>query len=494
MATPQRAALDRSLFGGILWTAGAKWSSQLFTWVSLVVVIRFISPADFGLVGLAGVFLDMANIIGQSGFGSAAITLRDLTDSQLKQINAFAVLSSILMVGISCAAARPLGLFFHASRLPMVLTVMSLAMLAAGVQTIPYSLCQRQFRFKLLSVNQTVTSLMQSLSTLILAILGWGYWALVIGYLVGAVLSAAVLVICEPRGFEWPRLKSIHHALRFSAHLLVARLSWSFYNDSDKLISGRVLGTAVLGQYSLAWNLATMPVEKVTSLVGQVTRPIFSASQTDYGELRRYLLLLTEGLSVITFPMGIGLALTAHDAVPLIFGKAWFGAVVPLQILAFFGCATSVSALIVPLLTSLRDTRYVMLTNLAAAFIMPAAFYLGSHWGAGGIAAGWIIAYPIVLLALARRAFRKIALSGSAYAKALGPATSGVAVLAVAVTLVRYSLLGGTSAWTRLILEIAVGAASYVGALLILHRHRVKAVAQWYRRMRAGEPLAVEAS
>ncbi len=489
--SPDTAAMDRRLLGGILWTAGAKWLSQLFTWGSLIVITRFVSPADFGVVALAGVYLDIAKIIGQSGFGTAAITLRDLTESELKQINSVAVLSSIMMFSISCAAARPLGYFFHSPELPLVVTVMSVTMLTAGFQTIPYSLLQRQFRFKLLSVTQTITSLVQSICTLVLAYLGYRYWALVAGYVLGAVISAVVPVLCEPRAFNWPRIKAIHHALTFSWHVLVARLSWSFYNDSDQLIAGRMLGTAVLGQYGLAWNLATMPVEKVTSLVGQVTRPVFAARQTDYGELRRYLLRLTESLSVITFPMGIGLALTAHDGVPLIFGKAWIGAIVPLQILAFFGCAMSVSALLVPVLTALRDTRYVMMTNLAGAILMPTAFYLGSHWGAAGIATGWILAYPFILFALCRRVFRRIGLSGRAYVQALGPALSGVAAMAIAVLLVRYTALSGSTGWIPLVLEVMVGAASYAATLVIFHRNRLLTVVRWYRRIRAGERPSV---
>ena len=489
-AKAQIAAMDKHLFGGILWTAAAKWSGQLFSWGSLVVATRFVSPADFGLVGMAGVYLDIAKIVSQFGFGSAAITLRDLADSEIKQINTFSVLTAILMFLLSCAVARPLGAFFRSPHLPAVVAVMSVTMLAAGLQTIPFSLLQREFRFKLLSVSQTTATLFQAACTLVLACLGYGYWALVSGIVIGALLSAAVAVYYSPRGFAWPRLKSIHRALKFSWEVLAAHLSWSFYSDADFLVAGRVLGARVLGEYGLSWNLATMPVERVTALVGQVTPAVFSARQTDYAELRRYLLILTEGLSVITFPMGVGLALTAREAVPLIFGRAWVGAVLPLQILAFFGCARSVSALFGALLTAVRDTRYVMLNNVSAAVLMPVAFYLGSHWGAAGIAAAWLIAFPIILFSLCGRTFRKIHLSATNYFRALRPAINGVVAMAVAVEIVRLTVLRQTPAWVCLLAEIACGAGAYCGCLLLLHRDRLRAVAQWYRRMRTAQVAA----
>lgn len=485
------AALDKHLVRGIFWTATAKWSSQLLSWGALVITTHFVSPADFGLVGMAGVYLEVAKVLSQFGFGSAAITLRDLTESEIRQINAFAVLTAAMMFALSCAVAKPLGLFFHSPHLPPVVAVMSVTMLAAGVQTIPYSLLQREFRFKLLSVTQTIATVIQALCTVTLACLGYGYWALVSGFVIGAVITTALPVCYAPQGFAWPRSASIHHALKFSWEVLVAHLSWSFYTNADFLIAGRVLGAGTLGQYSLAQNLATMPVEKVTTLVGQVTPAVFSARQTDSPELRRYLLLLTEGLSVITFPMGIGLVLTAHELIPLVFGKAWAGAVLPLQILCFFGCARSVSALIGPLLTALRDTRYVMLNNLSAALVMPVAFYVGSRWGTGGIAAAWIVAYPFILYSLCGRAFRRIGMSAGAYFKALGPATSGAAVMALAVELLKTTLLRGRTPWVCACAEIAMGVASYAGALLLLHRDRVRSVARWYRHFRGGASPAM---
>ncbi|MGA7541184.1 MAG: lipopolysaccharide biosynthesis protein [Steroidobacteraceae bacterium] len=484
--------MDKHLVHGILWTAAAKWSSQIVSWGSLVIITHFVSPADFGLVTMANLYLMFARIVSQFGLGSATITLRDLAEQDIRQINAFSVLAGIVMFLLSCAVARPLGAFFRSPHLPAVVAVMSVTVLLAGVQTIPFSLLQRDFRFKLLSGIQAASTLVTALFTLVLAYLGYGYWALVNGILAGAMLSAALPICYAPRGFAWPRLKSIHHALKFSWEVLVSYLSWAFYTDADFLVAGRVLGARVLGEYSLSWNVASLPVEKVTTLVGQVTPAVFSARQTDYAELCRYVLLLTEGLSVITFPMGVGLALTAREAVPLLFGKVWVGAVVPLQILAVLGCARSVSALMSPLLTAVRNTRYLMLVNLSAALLMPCAFYLGSHWGAAGIAAAWIFGFPIMLLALFGRAFRRIGLSAGNYFKALRPAMSGAVAMAIAVEIIRLAALPGRPAWIGLLVEVAVGAAAYCGWLLLMHRDRVRAVAQLYRRMRGPAAIAVQ--
>lgn len=483
--------MDKHLLGGILWTAGAKWSVQLLTWLNVVVVARFLAPADFGLVGLATVYLGVVKILSEFGFGSAVVNLRGLSDSEIKQINGFSVLTGSTGFALSCALAWPLGHFFRSPQLPAVVVVMSTTVLFAAIQTVPYSLLQRSFQFKYLSVAQTITTVVQSACTLILAILGWGYWALVIGNVLGVGIFAGTVIAKGAHGFMWPRLSSIRHALQFSGQLLVAYLSWTFYSDADFLVAGRVLGTYALGVYSFGWNLATVPVEKITSLVGQVTPAVFSAKQSDHAGVRRYFLILTEGLSVITFPMAIGLAVTASDLVPLVFGRKWIPAVGPMEVLALFASARSIGALLGPMLAALGEARFVMWANVSAAVLMPTAFLIGSRWGSLGIAWGWVAAYPVIMYVLYRRAFRRVDLAPRAYFKTLRPAVTGTICMALVVLAVKQLLAGGWPPVPRLLAEIVCGAATYAGVIFALHRDRVQALTGFYRRMRAGGAAAV---
>src|SRR2546425_13021893 len=78
--------------------------------------------------------------------------------------------------------------------------------------------------------------------------------------------------------------------MTFSRHIIVGRLAWYVYSNADFLVAGRILGKVALGLYEVGWNLANVPIEKITSLVGQVTPAVFSAVQRDHAALRRYLL------------------------------------------------------------------------------------------------------------------------------------------------------------------------------------------------------------
>jgi O-antigen/teichoic acid export membrane protein len=127
-----------------------------------------------------------------------------------------------------------------------------------------------------------------------------------------------------------------------------------------------------------------------------------------------------------------------------------------------------------------------MWNNVAALVILPLAFIIGSRWGTGGLAAGWIIGHPVTLFFLYRRAFQRIEMPTARYIAALWPAISSAAVLAAAV------LLAGRVApasWPRGVVlgfEVAAGAAAYAAVMITLHRDRLRAVKRLIARARSG--------
>jgi O-antigen/teichoic acid export membrane protein len=470
--------LDQSLARGMAWTAGAKWSSQFLSWASLILVARLLSPPDFGLVGMATLYLGLVTLFSEFGVGAAVLVLRDLSEEQIGQLNSVSLLIGALCFLLSCFISRPLGLFFRAPRLPMVVIAMSTTFIVLALRSVPYSLLQRNMRFKLLSVLETFQSVCQALTTLLLAFLGFGYWALVIGNVMGSVLLTGATLIYSRHGFSIPRLNSIKHALRFSSHILVSRLCWFVHSNADFLVAGRVLGPAALGEYTFGWNLATAPIEKVSGVVVRVTPAFFSAVQDQHAALRRYLRVLTEGLGILTFPATFGLALVAREFVPVALGKKWDGAIVPLQLLAFYAAFRVIVTLLPQVLNVVGETRFGMLNGIATALIMPPAFYIGSHWGTTGIATAWIITYPLVVIPLYRRTLSKIGLSVKEYMQGVFPPLNGSIAMGLAVEAAKWFAPPGWSLYWRLILEVLVGTVAYLAVMLGFYAPRMRALWQ----------------
>jgi O-antigen/teichoic acid export membrane protein len=328
-------------------------------------------------------------------------------------------------------------------------------------------------RFRVVSLIDAVQSIAQSVGMIVFAVLGFRYWSLVIGTLIGHVIASAITMIVRPHRIAWPRRNSVGVALSFSRDVAVARLAWYAYSRADFLVAGKSLGEGPLGQYSIAWNLASVPVDKITSLVNRVTPSFFAAVKSDPAELRRYLLVITETLALATFPLAFGLALVAEPFVLTLLKEEWAGSITPLRILAVYASLSSVTALYTPMLAAAGEQAFTMRNNLLAALILPVAFVIGSRWGITGIAAAWVLVHPPFIYAQYRKVKAHTNLASRQIWQALVPALTGSAGLTAAVLGTWAILPDSVGTWRLLLILVAAGAVGYGLPLLVWHRHRI---------------------
>ena len=138
-AEPPRHQLAKA----IAWTAAGKWTSQLFAWASTLIVVRFLSPADFGLLGLSTTYLGLVELISEFGIGTAVITLPDLTAGQISQLNTAAIVLGIVGTGLSCIMGFPMAAFFHAPELRVLVPLMACTFCIAAFKSVPTRSCRK---------------------------------------------------------------------------------------------------------------------------------------------------------------------------------------------------------------------------------------------------------------------------------------------------------------------------------------------------------------
>jgi teichuronic acid exporter len=468
--------LDRVLIHGIAWTGAIKWGSQLLSWMSTIVVARILNPEDYGLVAMAGVFLGFIGVLNEFGLGAAVVALRHLTTEQIGKIHTLAGCFGIVAFAATCGIAVPAGHFFRSPDLPLVIAVASTGFIFTGLRSVPGAWFEKELRFKFLALIEGGQAVLTTVTTVVIAWLGGGYWALVLGVLAGTAGAASALIVACPVRYAWPLGGSLREALRFSSHILVNRLSWNIASSADVFIGGRMLGQTVIGVYSFGGAIASVPMEKVTALMSRVMPAFYSSLQADPPAMRRYLLLVTEGVSLITFPVGIGMMLVADDFVRVVFGVKWEQAIAPLQVLAAWAAVRSIIGLIPPIAYVTGGSRIMMFNGLLCAGLFPVGFFIGSHWGAVGLAWAWVVVQPIAFVELYRHVLKATELSFARYGQALKPALNGVSLMALGVVGLRFVVSSEWPPAFRLTAECLSGAAIYGAAMVILHRDRLRQV------------------
>jgi len=466
-------SLDRALVRGLAWTGVVKWSSQLLAWLSTIVVARLLRPEDYGLVAMAGVFLGFIALFNEFGLGTAVVTLRHLTKEQLAKTHSLACLLGTGGFLAACLVSMPAGNFFRSMEVTLIIVTSGIGFIFASIRSVPSSLCEKELRFKFLAFLEGGEAILTSLITVLLAWEGAGYWALVLGGLAGNAVAGIVLLMFRPLRFSWPSWSAVNEVLRLSTHIFVGRLAWYIASKADVFIGGRVLGHGMVGAYSFAATIAHVPVEKVSGLASRVMPALYSSVQTDPAAIRRYLLLLTESISLITFPMGIGMALVAQDFIALFFGEKWQAAVVPLQILAGWASFRSLIALIAPILNATGNARVLMMNGFLCVILYPMGFWIGSQFGAVGLALAWVGVQPPSLIIPCWRMLQVTGTRMRDCFSALWPATSAVIVMGGCLLGLQYLLPETLSLLYRFMIEIALGGFSYVITVFAFHRERI---------------------
>lgn len=481
---PSEASSGGRFLSALAWTSGAKWSTQVLTWATTIVVARMLTPNDYGVVGMATLVMGVVTLVAELGIGSAVVALRVQDAAVLRQLNSVTILIGLASILLVAAGAPSLAGFFRAEQLVPVVLVLGATFVVQSAKTVPESLLIQAQRFRLLAGVETGRALSAALVTVVCALQGWGYWSLVAGYVASALLATGATVWLQPVAFERPKRDVIFPVMRVSLDVVGSRLAWYCYSNADFFVAGRVLGSTPLGIYTMAWTIATAPVDRIAATLNQVSQSFFAENRYDMEALRKQFLTMTEGIGLATMPACLGIALVADDLVATVLGPRWSAAALPLKILCLYTPLRCLAIVVPPLLLVLGESRHVLIWTTAAAIGLPFCFILGSGLGPEGIAAAWALAYPLVAFPLYARALPRLGTTAMEYVRSLSVAIGSTVGMVLGLLLVRQVLPTQWHPGSRLAVQVTLGVLAWVGTLLVFSMPTARRLVGLVRQLR----------
>ena len=456
---------------GFYWTGGARIAGQILTWAITLYVIRLLTPGDYGLLAMATVFASFLTLMGEAGLGAAIVQAPAVDDQKLRGIFAAVILVDTVLFAVQYAAAPAIAWFFGEERLTAIIRVLSLPFLISMFSVIPMSMLARALDFKRPSIIGLVSSVLGSVSTLLLAQNGYGVWALVIGNVITQFCVTAGAIMVAPF-LRWPdfSMKGTRGLIVFGGQFTSARLLWFFYSQADMLIAGKLLGRELLGFYSVAMHLASLPVQKISAVINQVTFPAFAHTQHDGATVSQYLLKAVRLLSFFAFPVLWGISSVSSEVVAVVLGDKWQSAALPLRLLPLVMPLSMLSPFLNSAFQGLGRGGVVFRNVLTAASIMPLAFVVGVQWDLTGLALAWVFCFPLVFALNLRRMLPLVGLDFPRFFRAMAPSVVAAAVMYAAVAVTREMFGSGPSPLLVLASLVAIGAAAYALGVLAVNR------------------------
>lgn len=461
-------SLTHRTAGGVAWISAFQVAKQLLQVASISVLARRVPPAAYGLMAMAVLVTNFLETFRDMGTGFALIREPHVSEELASTVSwlnwGLGALVTLLVAAVSWPAAK----FFHEPQVATILLLLSVSFFVGAISVVPKALLSREMAFRELSLAQTAGVICGTIVAVAVALAGGKVWSLVFGSLATTIATTLAILFYSPLKLKLHfRLGEARHVVSFGLNMSGYQFLTYFSRNADNLLVGRFLGSGPLGFYQMAYNLMTYPLQNFTLVMNQVVYPALSKFHDDHERFRSAYLRTCRIIALGTFPLMLGMAVTAVPFVRVFLGARWMPVATLLVIFAPLGALQSVTVVTLIYNTQGRpDLNFRW--NLFASTMYVISFVIGLRWGIFGVAAAYSIVWTALMIPSLLIPFRLVKLSLKAYFGALWPTIwMSIAMAGISEAwLLALRRTGATNAGLEAVSTGVIGAAVYVGLVL----------------------------
>ena len=321
---------------GVMWSAIQRFSTQGLQFLITLVMANFLTPSDYGIVGMLGVFIALSSVFVDSGFTSALTRKQNPTQEDTSTVFFFNIVIACIAYIILFFAAPWIADFYDMPAITSVLRVLSLVIIINSFSAVQATLMTKRLDFKTQARITVIAISTSGAVGITLAFLGFTYWALVIQGIVSSLLSTFLYWFHS----KWRPLllfskKSFCEMFSFGSKLLASSIIDTIYGNIYTVVIGKVFSAGTLGNYSRAESYANFPSISITGIMQRVTYPVLCKMQDDDQQLANAYRKFLKLSAFVVFPMMTGLSALAYPFVVATIGRQWEFCSTLLQIICF---------------------------------------------------------------------------------------------------------------------------------------------------------------
>lgn len=385
--------LKQKASSGMVWTALQKYSTMFISFVSGIILARLLTPYDYGCIGMLSIFMVLADVFIDGGFASALIQKKKPTQKDYSTVFYWNLGMAALVYAVLFFSAPAIAVFYNTPILCPVLRVQGLVLFIHAFIIVQRSQLKKKLNFKILSIITIVTSLVSLGVTIVMAYKGFGVWALVAQNLITAAIPAVVFwfyIKWRPSwAFSWSSFKEL---FSFGFYMFLSHLINQFGNHFQGLLIGKVYNPSTMGYYSKAHGTEKLASTSISSIMTQVTYPLYAEVQDDKERLANMIRRLTMTLSYITFPLMFILLLCAKPIFVLLYSDRWLASVPYFQVLCIAGLAFCLQSVNYQSIAAIGKSKQMFLWTVVKRAIGIGLVVAGlAIWGMTGLLVGMVL-------------------------------------------------------------------------------------------------------
>ena len=385
--------LNKKAASGFFWMAVQKYSRMLVGFISGIILARLLTPFDYGCIGMLAIFVSLAETFITMGFGSALIQKKRPTQEDYSTVFFWNLGMSVLTYAILFFSAPAIARFYEIPILCKVLRVQGLILFIYAFNIIQRNRLHKSMNFKLLSIVSVGSSIIALGITIWMAYRGYGVWALVAQHLIIAAIPSLVFWFYV----KWrPSLvfstKSFKELFGFGFFMFLRALVNNFCNRIQGLLIGKIYNPSTLGYYTKAQDTENLASTSISSVLMQVTYPLYSELQDDMPKLKNMLKRLTVMIAYITIPLLFLLILCARPIFILMYSERWVASIPYFQVLCLAGMAACLHAVQLQSIAAIGKSKVIFYAMLVKRSVGLLAIVGGLYlFGMKGLLVGVVI-------------------------------------------------------------------------------------------------------
>ncbi|MBO0323562.1 lipopolysaccharide biosynthesis protein [Muricauda sp. CAU 1633] len=457
MGPSKNDSLTKKGIKGFIWNFSGSVVQIVLQLLVIGILSRLLTPEEFGVVAIIMIVVNFTRQITRMGIASSLIQLPVITDKHI----ALGYTSSIVLgtlLGFVYYLLTPLFAdFFNIQKDLDALQFFSIFFPLVSFGSVGEALLSRKFRFDVgVKIGLIAYLIGSGIVSVAMAFLGFGYWSLIWGQFITLCFTIILTIYYEVPKFSLRWEKQPLKDLFFfgSGHTL--GIIFNFFGEkADNIVVGKILGTALLGFYSKAFQLYSIPASFFGTIFDKVLFPILSQKQNDIKKLSSFYTFSTTLCFGLLIPISVLILINSELIIDAFLGNQWKSAVLPLQLLILglsFRFGTRINKSYLKSLGIVYRGAYY---QLIFALLMFVCTYVGGQlYSLPGVAAGVLVATVINYVQIAYRLYKLLDFSGIGLIKDLSKNIMFHFIFVLATMLLYY--FGITSKWIHLAITVIV--------------------------------------
>ncbi len=384
--------LKQTAAKGSSWSAVERLTSQGTQFIFGIMLTRILLPADYGMVGLVLIFIAVGQALVDAGFSSALIWKKNTTQIDYSSVYFFNIgISLIIYIFLFFAAPLVAG-FYEKPELILLIRVICFNFIILSFGIIQQTILYKNFDIKTLAKVNFIGSLVSGILSVLLALKGFGVWAIVVQLLLKSLISTALLWIFNSWRPVWVfSMGSIKSLFNYGSKIMMAGLIYSIFQNLYFVIIGKIFPIVTLGYYTRAVQLSDFPVTTVSSIFQRITFPVFSILQDEKDRLKNAVRKSLKIIVFILYPILFGLMATSDIFIELLFSPKWLPASPFFKLLCILGLFYPFLVINDEVLKAKGRSGMLLKLQIVSKVIIVINFVIAYRWGISAIIIGQIV-------------------------------------------------------------------------------------------------------